>query len=320
MAAAGAVGRLSVLGLPRAHGRVLLGGARPGPLVLRLPQAATMSSFSSLSRGRKVVLSALGMLAAGGAGLAVALHTAVGASDLELHPPNYPWSHRGYLSSLDHSSIRRGFQVYKQVCSSCHSMDYLAYRHLVGVCYTESEAKALAEEIEVQDGPNEDGEMFMRPGKLSDYFPKPYANAEAARAANNGALPPDLSYIIRARHGGEDYVFSLLTGYCDPPAGVSLREGLYFNAYFPGQAIAMAPPIYNEILEYDDGTPATLSQLAKDVCTFLRWASEPEHDHRKLMGLKMLLMFSLLIPLTYAMKRHKWSVLKSRKLAYRPPK
>ncbi|XP_063525365.1 uncharacterized protein LOC129042180 isoform X2 [Pongo pygmaeus] len=166
-------------------------------------------------------------------------------------------------------------------------MDFVAYRHLVGVCYTEDEAKELAAEVEVQDGPNENGEMFMRPGKLFDYFPKPYPNSEAARAANNGALPPDLSYIVRARHGGEDYIFSLLTGYCEPPTGVSLREGLYFNPYFPGQAIAMAPPIYTDVLEFDDGTPATMSQIAKDVCTFLRWASEPEHDHRKRMGLKV---------------------------------
>ncbi|XP_006830834.1 PREDICTED: cytochrome c1, heme protein, mitochondrial-like [Chrysochloris asiatica] len=307
-------------GLPGARARGLLRGARPGQLPIRTPQAVSLSSKPGLSRGRKVMLSALGMLAAGGAGLAMALHTAVGASDLELHPPSYPWSHRGLLSSLDHTSIRRGFQVYKQVCSSCHSMDYLAYRHLVGVCYTEEEAKALAEEVEIQDGPNEDGEMFTRPGKLSDYFPKPYPNPEAARVANNGAVPPDLSYIVRARHGGEDYVFSLLTGYCEPPTGVSLREGLYFNPYFPGQAIGMAPPIYNEVLEFDDGTPATMSQVAKDVCTFLRWASEPEHDHRKRMGLKMLMMMGLLLPLVYAMKRHKWSVLKSRKMAYRPPK
>uniref|UniRef100_A0A667IJJ2 Cytochrome c1, heme protein, mitochondrial n=1 Tax=Lynx canadensis TaxID=61383 RepID=A0A667IJJ2_LYNCA len=298
----------------RARGPEFAVRARPCQLPLRTPQAVSLSSKAGLSRGRKVMLSALGMLAAGGAGLAVALHSAVSASDLELHPPSYPWSHRGFLSSLDHTSIRRGFQVYKQVCSSCHSMDYVAYRHLVGVCYTEDEAKALAEEVW----------MFMRPGKLSDYFPKPYPNPEAARAANNGALPPDLSYIVRARHGGEDYVFSLLTGYCEPPTGVSLREGLYFNPYFPGQAIGMAPPIYTEVLEYDDGEhPATMSQVAKDVCTFLRWASEPEHDHRKRMGLphpQMLMMMGLLLPLVYAMKRHKWSVLKSRKLAYRPPK
>nr|XP_003229107.2 PREDICTED: cytochrome c1, heme protein, mitochondrial [Anolis carolinensis] len=281
---------------------------------------ASMASLAGLSRGKKVVLKVLGVLTAGGAGLAVALHSAVSAGELELHPPSFPWSHSGPLSSLDHSSVRRGYQVYKQVCSACHSMEYLAFRNLIGVSHTEPEAKALAEEVEVQDGPDENGEMFMRPGKLSDYFPKPYPNPEAARAANNGALPPDLSYIVNARHGGEDYVFSLLTGYCDPPGGVTMREGLYYNPYFPGEAIGMAPPIYNEILEFEDGTPATMSQIAKDVCTFLRWAAEPEHDHRKRMGLKVLLIGALLVPLTYYLKRHKWSVLKSRKIAYRPPK
>ncbi|NXL10329.1 CY1 protein, partial [Mesembrinibis cayennensis] len=292
-------------------------------------------------------LAALGLLAAGGGGLALALRSTLDAGELEMHPPSFPWSHGGPLAALDHSryrgdagtrgeprraagpspplpplppSLRRGFQVYKQVCSACHSMEYMAFRNLIGVTHTEAEAKALAEEVEVVDGPDENGEMFTRPGKISDYFPKPYPNAEAARAANNGALPPDLSYIVNARHGGEDYVFSLLTGYCDPPAGVTVREGLHYNPYFPGQAIGMAPPIYNEILEFDDGTPATMSQIAKDICTFLRWAAEPEHDHRKRMGLKMLMISGLLASLLYYMKRHKWSVLKSRKMVYRPPK
>lgn len=229
-------------------------------------------------------------------------------------------SHSGALAALDHASVRRGFQVYRQVCSACHSLEYVAFRNLIGVSHTEAEAKALAEEVQILDGPDENGEMFLRPGKISDYFPKPYPNTEAARAANNGALPPDLSYIVNARHGGEDYVFSLLTGYCDPPTGVTVREGLYYNPYFPGQAIGMAPPIYSEILEYDDGTPATMSQIAKDICTFLRWAAEPEHDHRKRMGLKMLMISGLLISLLYYLKRHKWSVLKSRKMVYRPPK
>ncbi|XP_024118639.1 cytochrome c1, heme protein, mitochondrial [Oryzias melastigma] len=295
-------------------GRALLAA----PKALRAPQANL--SFASLPIKKKVALTTLGVVTAGGASLALMLHQSVKASDLELHPPNYPWSHAGPLSALDHASIRRGYQVYKQVCSACHSMEYLAFRNLVGVSHTEDEMKAIAEEVEVVDGPDENGEMFTRPGKLSDYFPKPYANPEAARAANNGALPPDLSYIVNARHGGEDYVFSLLTGYCDPPAGVTVREGLYYNPYFPGQAIGMAPPIYNEILEYDDGTPATMSQVAKDVCTFLRWAAEPEHDQRKRMGLKLLMGSAILVPLLYYMKRHRWSVLKSRKIAYRPPK
>ncbi|XP_076601456.1 cytochrome c1, heme protein, mitochondrial [Chaetodon auriga] len=288
------------------------------PKTIKTPMANM--SFASLPRNKKVALTTLGVVTAGGAGLALMLHQSVKASDLELHPPNYPWSHAGPLSSLDHASVRRGYQVYKQVCAACHSMEYLAFRNLVGVSHTEAEAKAIAEEAEIVDGPDENGEMFTRPGKLSDYFPKPYPNPEAARAANNGALPPDLSYIVNARHGGEDYVFSLLTGYCEPPAGVTVREGLYYNPYFAGQAIGMAPPIYNEVLEFDDGTPATMSQVAKDVCTFLRWAAEPEHDQRKRMGLKMLLGSAILIPLIYYMKRHRWSVLKSRKIAYRPPK
>lgn len=296
------------------NGRALLST----PKTLRTSKANM--SFASLPRGKKVALTTLGVVTAGGAGLALILHQSVKASELELHPPQYPWSHAGPLSSLDHASIRRGYQVYKQVCSACHSMEYLAFRNLVGVSHTEDEVKTIAEEVEVVDGPDENGEMFTRPGKLSDYFPKPYPNPEAARAANNGALPPDLSYIVNARHGGEDYVFSLLTGYCDPPAGVTVREGLYYNPYFPGQAIGMAPPIYNEILEYDDGTPATMSQVAKDVCTFLRWAAEPEHDQRKRMGLKLLMGSAIIVPLLYYMKRHRWSVLKSRKIAYRPPK
>ncbi|MEE6462949.1 hypothetical protein FKM82_005707 [Ascaphus truei] len=266
MAAACLVLRRSLQG----GGLLLHGGRAAWP---RAPQANM--SFSTLSRSRRMALSTLGVLVAGGTGLAFALHRSVKASDLELHPPNYPWSHNGFLSSLDHSRY---------------------------------------------DAQDENGEMFTRPGKLSDYFPKPYSNPEAARAANNGALPPDLSYIVNARHGGEDYVFSLLTGYCDAPTGVETREDLYYNPYFVGQSIGMAPPIYNEILEYDDGTPATMSQVAKDVCTFLRWASEPEHDQRKRMGLKVIMMSAILFPVVYYMKRHRWSVLKSRKIAYRPPK
>merc|ERR1719318_353586 len=164
-------------------------------------------------------------------------------------------------------------------------MRYLAFRNLVGVSHTEEEVKEIAMEDQFLDGPDESGEMFMRPGKPADYFPKPFANDAAAAAANNGAIPPDLSYITLARHGNEDYIYHLLNGYCDPPAGIDLREGQYFNPYFPGGAIGMAPPIYNEIIEYDDGTPATQSQVAKDVCTFLTWAASPEHDMRKKMAI-----------------------------------
>lgn len=215
-------------------------------------------------------------------------------------------------------SIRRGYEVYKQVCAACHSMQYIAYRNLIGVSHTEAEAKAEAEEAQVKDGPNDVGEYYMRPGKLSDYFPSPYPNEEAARAANNGAYPPDLSWICSARKGGEDYIFALLTGYHDPPAGISLREGQYYNPYFPGGAIGMAQALYNEAMEYGDGTPATASQLAKDVSVFLKWASEPEYDDRKRMLIKAIGIMTLLCTLTYYIKRHKWSAMKSRKISFHP--
>jgi ubiquinol-cytochrome c reductase cytochrome c1 subunit len=237
------------------------------------------------------------------------------AEDLILHPGNYPWTHGGMFEAFDHASIRRGHQVYTNVCASCHSLELIAYRNLVGVSHTEEEAKVMAEETQVLDGPNDDGDMFERPGKLSDYLPKPFKNEGAARKMNNGALPPDLSLIVKARHGGPDYIFSLLTGYCeDPPAGVSVAENQYYNPYFPGGAIGMAPPLYNEVIEYDDGTPATKSQLAKDVVTFLNWCAEPEHDDRKRMGMKAMFILSMAAAATWYMKRTKWAVLKSRQI------
>lgn len=282
-----------------------------------------VSNFSTVrewSRGRKLFLTTVGVIGGGAGALVFALDQAVKASELELHPPKYPWSHSGYFQSLDHASIRRGYEVYKQVCAACHSLRFIAYRNLIGVSHTEAEAKAEAEEQMILDGPNEEGNMFKRPGKLSDYFPSPYPNEEAARAANNGAYPPDLSYIVYARHGGEDYIFSLLTGYCDPPAGIVLREGQYYNPYFPdGGAIGMAQALYNEIIEYSDGTPATQSQLAKDISTFLRWTSDPEHDIRKKMAIKVIGIATILLPIALYWKRHKWSTLKTRKIEFKPP-
>jgi len=259
-----------------------------------------------------------GVLAAGSLGVGYALHQGVNAEDYNLGPAHFDWSHKGHLQSLDHASVRRGFEVYKQVCASCHSMEQIAYRNLVDVSHTYEEARALAEATMVVDGPDDEGNMFERPGKLSDYLPRPYPNEESARAANNGAYPPDLSLITSARHGGEDYIFSLLTGYMEePPAGIELREGMAFNVYFPGQAIAMAQQLYPGVMEYSDGTPATVSQMAKDVGTFLKWAAEPEHDTRKRMGMKVMSIVAVMAMFLFYYKRHKWSVLKSRKLVYR---
>jgi len=297
-------------------------GADFGKLLKTTAQQVTRRSSSNASSAVKRSSTrwvAAGALASVGVGLGYTLYqSTVDAEDYNLHPPKFAWDHSGPLQALDHASIRRGYMVYKQVCAACHSMDQIAFRNLVNVSHTAEEARALAEEIQVTDGPDEDGNMFQRPGKLSDYFPKPYPNEEAARAANNGAYPPDLSLINSARHGGEDYIFAILTGYReDPPAGIDLREGQAYNVYFPGQAIGMAQQLYPGVMEYDDGTPATVSQMAKDVCTFLKWAAEPEFDDRKRMGMKALSILSVMAMIALYYKRHKWSVHKSRKLVYR---
>ncbi|XP_014206161.1 cytochrome c1, heme protein, mitochondrial [Copidosoma floridanum] len=272
------------------------------------------------SRGRKVATACIGVAAGGIGALLFTLDQSVKAIEIVAHPPHYHWAFSGFFKSLDHASMRRGWEVYKNVCSACHSLEYVAYRHLVNNTHTEEEAKAIAEEVQIKDGPDDQGEYFMRPGKLSDYVPSPYPNEEAARAANNGAYPPDLSYIVNARHGGENYVFSLLTGYCDPPAGITLREGQNFNPYFPGGAIGMAPPIYDEVIEYEDGTPASRSQIAKDVANFLMWSANHEFDDRQRMSIKVLGIGSMLFAFFYYLKRHKFSHIKTTKLAYIPKK
>ena len=164
------------------------------------------------------------------------------------------------------------------------------------------------------DGPDDTGEMFERPGKLSDKLPSPYANEEGARYANNGAYPPDLSLITKARHDGQNYVFSLLLGYREAPAGISIREGLHYNPYFPGGAIAMPKMLVDGGVEYDDGVPATETQMAKDVTTFLAWAAEPEADERKLMGAKFIFALSLVAVQAVYYKRWIWSPIKARRL------
>lgn len=237
-----------------------------------------------------------------------------------LHAPAYPWSHNGWFETFDHASIRRGFQVYREVCSACHSLERIAWRNLVGVSHTVDEVKAMAAECEYEDGPNDKGEMFQRPGKVADYMPSPYPNEEAAAAANGGAAPPDLSLIVKARHGGADYIFALLTGYCDPPAGWNIQEGLNFNPFFPGTQIAMARVLFDGLVEYEDGTPATTSQMAKDVVTFLNFTSEPEHDERKRAGFRAVILLSGMFALSVWLKRFKWAPIATRKIVYDPPK
>ena len=200
------------------------------------------------------------------------------------------WKFSGVFGSFDRSAIQRGYQVYKEVCSSCHSMSRVAFRNLRDVGFSEEEVKAIAGSYSVGDGPNEAGEMFERPGTPADYFPNPFPNKEAAAASNNGAYPPDLSLIIKARHNGADYVYSLLMGY---EGGEADEGGLYPNKHFPGGRIAMAPPLFEGVVNYSDGTPPSAENIARDVVNFLQWAAEPEMERRKKLGIKVVLSLTI---------------------------
>lgn len=224
--------------------------------------------------------------------------------------PSQNWSFQGLFGTFDRAAAQRGFQVYKEVCSSCHGVYHLNYRHLTALGFSEAEVKAIAAQDTVIDGPNDDGEMFERPAEPADKFKRPFANEKAARASNNGAYPPDLSLIVKARPGGADYLYALLTGYHEAPADVTLMEGMNYNAYFPGQQIAMAQPLYADGVTYADGTEASIEQMASDVSTFLTWASEPEMERRKQMGISVILFLIVLTGLAYGSMRKIWADVK----------
>ena len=199
------------------------------------------------------------------------------------------WSFKGLFGKFDRASLQRGYQVYTEVCAACHSMKYLSYRNLSekgGPEFSVAQAKAIAASFEVTDGPNSDGEMFTRPGKLSDKFVMPYENVKAAEAANGGAYPPDMSVLVKARGGGVDYIYSLLQGYEEAPSGMTLDDGVHYNKYMYGNKIKMSAPLSDGIIEYSDGTNASVEQMSKDVTTFLMWAAEPSLETRHQMGFK----------------------------------
>ena len=221
--------------------------------------------------------------------------------------PQQSWAQSGAFGRIDQAQARRGFQVYKEICSNCHSLNLVSYRALAGIGLTEDQIKAEAASHQVTDGPNDQGDMFQRPAKASDRFVKPFANDQAARAANNGALPPDLSVIIKARHGGEDYVAALLTGYEDPPAGVTVLDGRYYNKYFPGHQLGMPKMLNDDGIDYaDKSVKPTALQQALDVATFLSYVAEPTQDERKSLGLKVMLFLVVFSGLMYACKRELW--------------
>lgn len=222
-------------------------------------------------------------------------------------PPQMQWSFDGMFGTYDRAALQRGLKVYREVCASCHSLDKIAFRNLGFLGYDEEEIKAIASAYEVQDGPNDEGEMFSRMATPADYFPAPFPNKEAAMAANNGAAPPDMSLLAKARTGGADYIYALMNGYEDAPADVHLLDGQYYNKYIAGNVLAMPPPLMEGMVEYEDGSPETVMQYAKDISTFLTWAAEPTMEERKRTGVKILIYLLIMSGLMYAVKRAIWA-------------
>lgn len=230
-----------------------------------------------------------------------------------LEPKQMDWPFNGINGKFDRQSIQRGFKVYKEVCSVCHSVNYLTFRNLSNIGYTEEQIKTIASEYSVQDGPNDEGDMYTRPGKPSDHIPGPFVNEKAARASNNGALPPDLSLIVKAREDGVNYVHSLLNGFVNPPDGFVVGENMHYNPYFiaGGRQLAMPPPLVAENqVTFDDGTESTIDQMSKDVVNFLQWVAEPEMEDRKRMGLSVILFLVVFTVMFYFAKKRIWKRVK----------
>ena len=242
-------------------------------------------------------------------------------------PPKQRWSFSGPFGLYDTQQLQRGFKVYREVCSNCHSLKLLAFRNLAdsgGPEFTAAQAAAIAATFQVNAGPNDQGEMFQRPGKIADYFPPPFPNDQAARNANGGALPPDMSVLAKARsvergfpwfifdaftqyqEDGPDYIDGILNGYEDPPAGFTLPPGAQYNKYFPGHAIGMPKPLSDGQVEYTDGTPTTVEQYGRDISAFLMWAAEPKLDERKRLGFQVFVFLIVLTGLLYFTKKKVW--------------
>jgi ubiquinol-cytochrome c reductase cytochrome c1 subunit len=261
---------------------------------------------------------------------AVGLMLSAAAAQAASYPINKPqemdWSFAGPFGTYDKGQLQRGFKVYREACSVCHSMNLVAFRNLEALGFSEAQVKAIAAEYTIVDGPNSDGEMFERPGIPSDRFPSPFPNEEAAAAANNGAAPPDFSLIAKARavergfptfvfdvftqyaQSGPDYIHALLTGYQDPPEGKEVPEGTYYNPYFiAGTSLAMAPPLMDDLVTYDDGSPQTVEQYARDVSAFLMWAAEPHLEERKKIGFRVMIFLVIFAGLVYLTKRKVWT-------------
>jgi ubiquinol-cytochrome c reductase cytochrome c1 subunit len=228
-----------------------------------------------------------------------------------LHPKKMKWEFDGIFGRFDRASIQRGYKVYREVCSACHAMKQLSFRNLNQIGFSEKEIKQIAGEYLVSDGPNDEGEMFERAGLPSDKFVSPYVNEQSARSANGGAYPPDLSLIIKARHDGANYVYSLLTGYKDAPDGFNLASGKNYNQYFEGRQISMPSPIIeDQQVEYRDGTYSSKEQMIIDVVNFLHFSAEPEMENRKKMGARTMIFLAVLLVILVMAKRAIWQKVK----------
>lgn len=219
------------------------------------------------------------------------------------------WTFDGPFGHFDNEQLRRGFQVYHEVCANCHSMRLLSYRNLGepgGPQFDTSQVEAFASQVQIADGPNDKGEMYTRPGRPSDRLRVPFPNDQAARAANGGALPPDLSVMAKARPGGPDYIYALLTGYKSPPAGFELAPGMHYNAAFPGHQIAMPPPLSDGVVTYEDGTKGTLDNYARDVSAYLMWAAEPKLEERHMLGASVMVYLFVFAVIMFLAKRAVW--------------
>ncbi len=224
-----------------------------------------------------------------------------------VHAPEQDWHFNGMFGTYDKASMQRGLKVYREVCAACHSLKRVYFRNLEALGYDESQVKTIANDYSIHDGPNDEGEMFDRPGLASDHFPSPYPNDNAAKSLNNGALPPDLSLIIKARHDGPNYVHGILTGYDAPPAGTVLLSGQNYNKYFPGHMISMPKPLSDDQVTYEDGSPQTVEQYAHDVVNFLTWASDPSMEDRKRTGIKVIIFLLVFAGVMYGVKKKIWA-------------
>lgn len=223
------------------------------------------------------------------------------------HPPSQQWSFSGPFGQYDKAAMQRGYKVYREVCAACHSMKRVYFRNLEALGYDESQIKNIASEYTIEDGPNDEGDMFERVRLPSDPLPSPFANSKAAAYANGGAIPPDLSLITKARANGPNYVYALMTGYQEPPAGVEVVDGKYWNKYFAGHNISMAPPLSDGQVGYEDGTPETVDQYSRDLVQFLMFAADPHMEARKQAGFRVLMFLFIFAIIMYRVKKKVWA-------------